>query len=301
MSAVVRGGDLLEVPCDGDRLLAGLAPIADRRLFCLYRLGADVERPDKLRKVPYLSNGSRLTGSFSDPRLPSSLVTLREALRLRGVRGRHFGIGVVFFPGCGVMAVDFDHVIEPDGKFKFTADQEAALRAVMPSAFLERSVSGAGLHAVCLGDAVTLKVNGVLEVFANSNFVALTGTGGRGTASLLPAKALDVVVAAVQSVRASKSNALAPPVQLQDRTSARSRLAVNADVLDTSGGNEDPAVVESALFSVSADCDYEAWMQLCFAVIWGLGAAAGFELLDRWSQTAPHRYSAEALRTLCNS
>lgn len=92
-----------------------------------------------------------------------------------------------------------------------------------------------------------------------------------------------------------------PEVETSGQIPTRARLAIADDLLPRRGGTADPAMVESALLFLAADCSYDVWMRLCFAVLSELGLEAGFELLDRWSQTAPHRYDADALRTLCNS
>lgn len=144
-------------------LRAGLAPIADKPVFCLRR-----------GKVPYGRDCRPLRGEFSSPELQANLMPLAEGLvRARG-RGDFDGVGLAFFPGCGVVGLDLDHVIT-GAKLTFSEEQQEALKAVARHAFVEVSMSGTGLHAFFVGDAVTVKLNGEVEVFGDRNFIALTG------------------------------------------------------------------------------------------------------------------------------
>lgn len=52
--------------------------------------------------------------------------------------------------------------------------------------------------------------------------------------------------------------------------------------------------VKSALGFLSADCDYDSWRNVLFALK-SLGWSCGFELADEWSATAPSRYDADSV------
>ncbi|MBA2721820.1 MAG: PriCT-2 domain-containing protein [Methylibium sp.] len=307
MSAVYEAGAAkapatMSVPFDPARLMRGLGPIAVKRQFCLWRLEANLERPDKPRKVPYLLNGRRLTGSYSDPELRTSLLTLTEGVQ-RVQAGGYDGVGLVFTPDCGVLGVDWDHVVTPDGKVSLNPAQRAAWALLKGRAFVEVSVSGTGLHAVALGVAPTMKANGVLEVFGDKNFLALTGARGGGTVRAIgvddTGRLLDAVRnAQADGKRGAVDRGAQPPSIDSRRTPA---LDVNGEVSGTrSNGREAPARVRSALFHLSADCDYAAWIGLAFAVRDALGDG-GLALFDEWSQTAPDRYNAQAVHLAWNS
>lgn len=138
-----------------------LAAIAARRVFCLRR-----------GKVPFGSNGRPLTRSFDSAELQGRLLPLDDALDRAGQHGLD-GIGIAFFPGCGVVGLDLDHCLT-DGRAAMTEHQKDALRPFLGT-YLERSMSGTGLHAIALGNARTVKLNGAIELFGDSNFIALTG------------------------------------------------------------------------------------------------------------------------------
>lgn len=154
-------------------LLAGFAPVAPRPLFVVRR-----------GKVPHGSDGRKLSGTFAERALQAKLMPLRAALTLaerRTLAGGPFdGVGIAFFPGCGVVGLDLDHCVTPEGKLDLSPMQREALKHFLGGAYVEVSMSGTGLHAFALGHASTIKANGVVELFGDRNFVALTGMRGSG-------------------------------------------------------------------------------------------------------------------------
>lgn len=179
----------MPVTFNPDALRAGLATITAQRLYCTWALEPNPANPPKPKKVPYVRGGARLTGSYADANLPAKLMTLNESIDACEATG-HCGVGIVFFPGCGVVGLDLDHCIDPVSGFTLQPAQQAALQLFKKASFVEFSQSGTGLHAIALGKATTVKANGTVELFANKNFLALTGAHGRGTATQIDPDAL---------------------------------------------------------------------------------------------------------------
>lgn len=262
------------VPFYPDALTVGLAAIAQRALFCTWRLVSDPANPEKPKKIPYIRGGNRLTGAFDDPALPSKLMPLAEAIHA-AANHAHDGVGLVFTPGCNVVGLDVDHCVV-GGRFTGTTEQQQAFKGFEPYAFIELSQSGTGLHAIALGDAATNKMNGVLEVFGNKNFLALTGVNGHGVATVLPHSALDV---ANELIRRLQGN-------IKRKTSMDPHL--NSDLtahLKGAEGQESLDVVRSALLYLEPGMSRDQWRTVVWAIRHGLGdTPEALELADQWSK-----------------
>ena len=193
----------LTITFNAESLRAGLAAIAERPLFCTWKLEPNPDKPDKPRKVPYVRGGAKLTGGYDDPKLAEKLMTLEAAIAEYARLG-HAGIGLVFSPGCGVVGLDLDHCIDPEIGWTLKPEQKISLGHFKKHGFIEVSQSGTGLHVIALGDAVTQKANGVVEVFGNMNFLALTGAHGRGIARQMPSESIAEVAAVINQIKDNK-------------------------------------------------------------------------------------------------
>ena len=266
-----------------ERLRIGLQPIADRNLFCTWRKETSGSSQSKPRKVPYVRGGFRLTGQFNSPDLPSKLMTLAEAIT--ECQGLGFdGVGLVFIPGCGVVGVDFDHCLDASKKLAPTLAQRKALTLLWNVAFIERSQSDTGLHAIVLGDAPTLKANGELEIFGDKNFLALTGFAGRGIASDIDKEVVTKLVGLVVEIKEGNKKTLDVPSKADGGT----KVVLNDDLtghLSRKGGNEPLERVANALSFINPDIERDSWLKIIFAIRHGLGDTAdGFALADKWSK-----------------
>jgi len=58
--------------------------------------------------------------------------------------------------------------------------------------------------------------------------------------------------------------------------------------------------VKSMLCSISSNCDYEKWRNICWAIA-SLNWIKGFSLFDEWSRRCKERYDTEAVRKVWNS
>jgi hypothetical protein len=60
------------------------------------------------------------------------------------------------------------------------------------------------------------------------------------------------------------------------------------------------AIIKEALSHISADCSYEVWRNIVWAIL-STNWTSAEEIAEEWSRTAPDRYSEEAFWTLVNS
>ncbi|WP_319054094.1 bifunctional DNA primase/polymerase [Streptomyces europaeiscabiei] len=120
------------------------------------------------RKVPLTVDGR--AASSTDPR---SWSTYREAARSTAGAGLGFVLD-----GDGIVCLDLDHVVRPDGSLVGWA---AELLAGLPPTYIEVSPSGTGLHVFGFGRLPGrgrrwARGEGTgLEVYADGRFVTVTG------------------------------------------------------------------------------------------------------------------------------
>ena len=263
----------LTVTFNAESLRAGLAAIAERPLFCTWKLEPNPDKPDKPRKVPYVRGGAKLTGGYDDPKLAEKLMTLEAAIAEYARLG-HAGIGLVFSPGCGVVGLDLDHCIDPEIGWTLKPEQKISLGHFKKHGFIEVSQSGTGLHVIALGDAVTQKANGSVEVFGNMNFLALTGAHGSGIARQMPSESIAEVAAVIDQIKDNKrqkpanyvSGVSLPALRTLTRTAA-----INSDVLTRHAERPDPERAKSALLAIESPKERDAWLRL----VWAHQAAGG--------------------------
>jgi hypothetical protein len=254
------------------------------------------------QEVPYGSDGGLLSGSFDGAALQARLMNLDAALALAG-RGSFDGVGIAFFPGCGVVGLDLDHCVT-DGELTPAPEQLAALRPLHGHAYTETSMSGTGLHAFALGDAETLKANGAVELFGDKNFIALTGTGS-GAVQALPPDAVDRVRAVIEGLRSAGKSGPTPTATTVSQERARARSSINDDILRNdaqarSCGTEGPARVQSALDSGPPPKGRDEWLRLIWAVRDALGDG-GEDLARNWSMGDPDAYTEDGFDNVWNS
>jgi putative DNA primase/helicase len=291
-----------------DGLRAGLSAIADKTMYVTWQLESNPDNPAKPRKVPYGIAGRRLTGSFADPSIVNQFMTLEQAIEWCHKR-QHVGVGIAFFPKCGVVGLDVDHCRSKDTKQLTLNDaQKLGVAALQTYSFCEVSQSGEGLHFIALGDAETIRDAGCLELFGSANFLALTGRGG-GTARTCPHDAIASVTQIVVQLKAEKQSARkivtnVIPFDVSGLPSPTGVFRTNALIgqLPRSHGNDDSERVRSALSHLDplAFRDYPSWRNIIWMVKDAIGVP-GLELIDAWSQRDPSQYDRAALENVWNS
>jgi hypothetical protein len=249
--------------------------------------------------MPFLGRGQPLRGEYSDPDLPGKLHTLEQAFKLADAAGFD-GVGLVFYPGCGVAALDLDHCLQ-GVKTDLSEAQKQAVAGVKGAAFLEVSKSGSGLHLIFLADTTTHKANGSVELFGDKNFLALTGLSGRGTARPVGPGAIAAVRRVIDGLKANTAQPVAAPAL----EPTRSRTSINAEVLQAdarprANGGESLERVQSALDSGMPPQDRDTWMRLVWSVKDAAGDA-GRELARAWSARDPENFDDAAFEGVWNS
>jgi hypothetical protein len=107
---------------------------------------------------------------------PSTRCTFGEAF-MAYEAGRGQGVGYMMSADAGVIGIDLDHCISPDGTVSPWAQ---AIVDTFPGAYWERSISGRGLRGFCRGalpvGGCRSKVEGCsVELYADARFLVVTG------------------------------------------------------------------------------------------------------------------------------
>lgn len=181
-----------------------LKPIASKKIFLCYRLEYKANA-DKPSKIPYYAiTARRRNGKCGNPDDIANLVTLEQAIEAVQ-HGRFDGVGIAFYPGCGVIGIDFDHCLSvgPDGKLvkNYTPAQKAVVDALGTNHYTEVSPSKTGTHILVLGDTESLRECGEVELFGNNLFLTLTGFAAKKPIQVISDSALTSVRATIQSLK----------------------------------------------------------------------------------------------------
>lgn len=219
-----------------------------------------------------LPNGTRAAKTNA----PNTWRPFEDALAFyaRTLKDPNAGLGFVFQREQGVTFIDFDHCLDATGAVKSWA--EPFLAPFRGQTFIERSLSGSGLHVLILGGVKRahpkLIPSGAIgdehiEVYDNLRFVALTGdTFDNAPATLAPMQdELDVMLASLgvedrEAGDGSPAHDKLSPQQLEERIEE----------------------VKSALGAIDPDLTYEEWVRVGMAIHHGLGDR-GLAFWDEWS------------------
>lgn len=135
------------------------------------------ERNSKTTKVPYQVNGH--AASVSEP---STWTTFDEAIKAEGFDG----VGFVFTGDCGIIGIDFDHVLNDDGSLKNMQFERILKALVSEDSFIEVSPSGNGLHAYYSGsldferNKQKFEDGSMIEVYKTGRYFTVTGAVWEG-------------------------------------------------------------------------------------------------------------------------
>jgi len=302
--ALTQVSTAVRVTFKADGLRAGLSNIADKKMYVTWQLEPNPDNPDKPRKVPYGISGQKLTGSFSDPLMVKQLMMLDQAIDWCDKR-QHTGVGIVFFPDCGVVALDVDHCRNRETKeLSFNGAQRSSIELLKPHSFLEVSQSGEGLHLIALGNAQTIRDAGCLELFGDKNFIALTGHGG-GLANICPDGLITRVADIVSQLKIARHHTgnvihFDPAGSSQNVSASATNQIIGS--VPRSHGTQDPDRVRSALLHLDPHDfqDYDSWRDIGWMVKDALGDA-GLELFDEWSKADPAQYDRAELEKVWTS
>ena len=253
-------------------LPAALAPLADRRLWVIWRLEARAN--GKPTKRPYRPTQTGRLARVNDPRTWGSL---RDAQQAAGL-GQADGIGLVLLQAEGYGALDLDKCRHPE-----TGELDAWAREILdrcPGAYVEVTPSGAGLRVIGRCDLDTgfqsvLRVDGSVagaqvEIYHLApRYITVTGQQIAGPASADELGDISDVVLdlAVQAAGQKPVTGDAP-------------IAQNPDAL---GEVED---IVAALAAIpNEDLGWDDWSRIGMAA-WRAsgGSPDGFDAWAAWSE-----------------
>lgn len=263
------------------------APLRDLPFWLCWRL-EQFSGEAKARKVPYYPSGERRHGVQGAPNDVAKLTTFAAA-REAAVRHGFDGVGFAHTEGCGIVTLDFDKCVGPDGKVR----QDVLDLVTMT--YAEFSPSGKGIHAIFVGDADTLgnhKANVddgpdfSVEAFSSKGFTTFTGNtldyvdilDGPDHLAPLP----DITIAACQKRFGSKQ-AKADPDDFMAGREPRLNLTV--------------AKMQDLLAVLDPSMGRDQWLRIGFALHHETeGDDTGFEIWDEWSSNGDSYPDTEALR-----
>lgn len=228
--------------------------------WLLWKLEPGEKKP---KKMPYYLSGKRRTGEQGSEKDRAALVTFDAAVTALE-SGRCSGVGFAFLPGDGLIGIDIDGAIDPE-----TGEISERAQAIIAAcgSYTEYSPSRRGVHIIVAGESDTFKSNDIgLEVFCGRQFFTVTGepfSGGAREVAPIGEKVL-------RRLRTTVDRA-------KDRKTPTARLPSPGAPTDKR------AELESALAFVSADCDYNAWIDIGITLYAELGESAGLAVWEWWS------------------
>ncbi len=245
----------------------------------------------KPRKVPYYVRGGRRSGTQGSESDRAQLVPLTEALATCRKLGFD-GVGLALMPEWGITALDFDHVVSPEGVLR---DEVAE---IVSETYAEFSPSGSGVRAFVKGDLADRKSRvGTsdygFETFSSKGFVTVTGRHLESTGS----NGLENVIAPVSSALRRLYEA---------RFGGKSRIEAT-QVEDPFDRFEQPLglsdeKIGQLLAKLDPSWGRERWIRVGMGLHHETGGdERGFEHWDQWSAAGRQYPGTDDLRAEWNS
>jgi primase-polymerase (primpol)-like protein len=175
----------------------------------------------KPSKVPYRIDGRRASSTN-----PDDWTTYDRALT---AMSGFSGIGFVFREGGGIAGIDLDHVIGEDGQIEQGA--ERIVRAF--DSYTEYSVSGQGLHIICLGSIPDGRGRRRerCEIYNRSRYFTMSGQVYGEARPLRDAqREIDKLLTWMEQSR--KQHSVATPGASKPQYTGRRRYLNNCEVLE---------------------------------------------------------------------
>lgn len=248
------------------------------------------EGEPKPRKIAYWASGGKRHGKQGNAEDRSKLVTFPAAVAAAQRLGMD-GVGFAPLPEWGIVALDFDQCVGPDGHLP------AEVAAIVKDTFCEYSPSGQGVRAFVRGNLGNRKSHAKgndfgFEIFSTAGFTTVTG-------NILP----HVDLLDLEDVVAPVTPAV---VELCAKRFGQRDNALDAD--DPFAGYEpklsDMSVerMESLLEQLDPDMGRDEWIRVGMSLHHQCeGDDTGFALWDEWSAQGGKYPGEESLRSQWDS
>lgn len=214
--------------------------------------------------MPLCNDGKPRTGVLDVPADRARLVTFNVAYATFK-RGGFDGLAIALGPlgdGRYLQGIDLDHV---------EANGLVDLIPQLSGYYMERSISGDGLHAIGIGRSFTLRSSGGIEAWSEGRALVMTGDAPPGSELVEPSCFADFV------------EQVLVPHQLDSPADTTPR-----------GKDDLRERVRDALLVIRAD-DHTLWVKICMALKKTLGED-GYPLFEAWSRKSPKFNAEEAER-----
>lgn len=262
--------------------------LAALRAWLVWRYVPNGEK--KPRKVPFYVSGAARAGTQNGPEDRAAMATFEEA-RDAAIAGGYEGVGFALYPGCNVVALDFDDCVK-DGVI------ESHVADLVSGTYAEHSPSGRGIRAFMRGSLESRKdVDAKLgpmpvEYFGHNGFVTVTGNLTEECALFGFEDMIADLTPAVLRDYTSRFGGLHIPVVASSRAlSASSDGDMGNLMLLTPTLGIGNAEIAGHLNELPADLDYDTWVKVGMAVHQETNGA-GFDLWHNWSKGSP-KYTTE--------
>lgn len=247
--------------------------------------GAPADKPPL--KVPYYISGQKRYGRQGTPTDRAKLVTFAAAKDAAARRGFD-GVGLALLPNQGIVALDFDHVVGPDGALP------SEVLDIISTTYAEFSPSGTGVRAFVRGDLGNHKSRSApdqpwgAETFSSTGFCTFTGQPYWTTETFGNEETIGPITPALERLVEARFGALRGP--------------------NGSEGSDDPLEtltpvlglpeVEIAflLGELDPSMGRDGWIRVGMAVHHET-EGEGFALWDEWSSAGTQYPGSEALET----
>ena len=238
----------------------------------------------KFDKVP-ASPCSRRRINANDP---TNWLTFDDACNAYG-SGNFSGVGIVLSDqpvsqanghSLYLVALDLDHCQD-------RMDECRSLWKWLGRPYVEVSPSGTGLRMLAFSGVLIKGGNagGGRELYSTGRFVTVTGHAGHGE-----------LIDATENLR-HLERAWFPPKAVPRRMPSMLSHLVSRKQLESAANVER---VKAQLAWVPADCTYEVWRNIVWAVL-STDWKCAEELARSWSQGAPSRFDAQSFDRVCRS
>ncbi|MEB0092240.1 AAA family ATPase [Pseudomonas sp. CCI4.2] len=241
----------------------------------------------KLHKPPYYPTTGKPRASADDPSDADNLGTFDEAIAAFNSNKDYAGIGIAISSSLGLVALDFDNVVE-------SGDIAGDVSQLVDLTYAEFSPSQKGIRAFYKGEAEHLQGK-PLEIFTKKGYVTVTGHVLKNT---FGDDDFDGRLPTLESELRHRLERMAG-------SRGDAKATDDDDFLANTDNNspETPEEIDrlkSALKAIPADCAYEEWVKILFAIK-TTGWDCARDIAEEWSKTEPDQFNEDDFKSAWRS